>query len=179
MQRRRRWRTRVIILGDFNRHHPLWDEHRNSQLFTRGNLDRDAQILIDMLGTLDVEMSLPRDLPTLEHLRTKNRTRPDNVFVSRQLRARVISCTVEYEARPERTDHYPIRTVLDVSAERAKPREVRKWKTVDWSKFRATVALELPQWETPTSPKNTGEFEQLRERLTKALQTLASESPAR
>jgi len=29
----------MIWLGDFNRHHPEWDEERNSHLFTRENLD--------------------------------------------------------------------------------------------------------------------------------------------
>src|SRR5882724_6057656 len=29
----------IIWLGDFNRHHPMWDEDCNVHLFTRANLD--------------------------------------------------------------------------------------------------------------------------------------------
>lgn len=38
-----------IWLGDFNRHHPIWDEERNAHLFTRGALDA-AQPLLDLIG---------------------------------------------------------------------------------------------------------------------------------
>jgi hypothetical protein len=41
--------THHIWLGDFNRHHPLWDEPRNEHLFTRRNLDL-AQPLINMVS---------------------------------------------------------------------------------------------------------------------------------
>ncbi|KAF9051259.1 Endonuclease/exonuclease/phosphatase, partial [Panaeolus papilionaceus] len=30
--------TEMMWVGDFNRHHPMWDEERNNHLFTRTNL---------------------------------------------------------------------------------------------------------------------------------------------
>jgi hypothetical protein len=36
-------------MGDFNRHHPLWDEPRNAHLFTTNNLEL-TQPLLNMLG---------------------------------------------------------------------------------------------------------------------------------
>ena len=36
-------------LGDFNRHHPLWDEERNHHLFTPANTQR-AQTLLNRLA---------------------------------------------------------------------------------------------------------------------------------
>jgi hypothetical protein len=71
---RRGWgRTQFIILGDFNWHHPMWDEDHNIQLFTHRNLD-EAQILINLTMDWNLDMTLPKGIPTLEHSRTKNLT---------------------------------------------------------------------------------------------------------
>ena len=70
-----------VWLGDFNRHHPLWDEERNSHLFTESNL-RLAQTLLDAVQEWELQMILPKDIPTLQAFGTGNYTRPDNVFCS-------------------------------------------------------------------------------------------------
>lgn len=36
---------KVILLGDFNRHHPYWDEPRNHHLFTEARLTVTEQLL--------------------------------------------------------------------------------------------------------------------------------------
>ena len=41
-------KEKVIWLGDFNRHHPMWDEERHAHLFTRAALEV-AQLLGDRL----------------------------------------------------------------------------------------------------------------------------------
>ncbi|KAJ8589707.1 hypothetical protein M405DRAFT_700139, partial [Rhizopogon salebrosus TDB-379] len=69
----------MIWLGDFNRHHPLWDEDRNTQLFTNQYLDA-AQPLLDLIADYGMIMTLPKGLPTLQSTSSKNWTRPDNVF---------------------------------------------------------------------------------------------------
>jgi len=81
----------LIWLGDFNLHHPMWDESRNSHLFTRSNLDK-AQYLIDTMADMDLQMALPRGHPTLQVMSTGNYTRPDNVFISSSLNEVVAEC---------------------------------------------------------------------------------------
>ena len=44
-----RGRESVIWLGDFNRHHPIWDEERNSHLFIRVALEV-SQPLLDLIS---------------------------------------------------------------------------------------------------------------------------------
>jgi len=51
-------------MGDFNTHHPMWDENRNLHLFTRTNLNK-AQVVIDAMANYDLQMLLPKDIPTL------------------------------------------------------------------------------------------------------------------
>jgi hypothetical protein len=55
----------TIWLGDFNRHHPLWDEERNAHLFTRRNMDL-TQPLLEMIGQHNMKMALPPATPTLQ-----------------------------------------------------------------------------------------------------------------
>src|SRR5882724_11095775 len=54
----------IIWLGDFNRHHPMWDEGCNAHLFTRAKLYK-AQHLIDVIMELELYMTLPKDLMML------------------------------------------------------------------------------------------------------------------
>ena len=82
----------ILWMGDFNRHHPMWDESCNAHLFTRSNLDK-AQLLIDAAAKLGLRMVLPKDLPTLCALATGNYIRPDNMFTSDTLADVIVSCT--------------------------------------------------------------------------------------
>jgi hypothetical protein len=108
----------LVWAGDFNRHHPLWEEEKNEHLFTRDTLEK-ARPIIEMLAGHDMEMALPKDTPTLEHSSTGNWTRPDNVFISSHAHERIVKCDVEPERRPPRADHLPIITVLDIEPRKA------------------------------------------------------------
>jgi endonuclease/exonuclease/phosphatase family metal-dependent hydrolase len=112
-----------IWLGDFNRHSPMWDEPRNSQLFTPQAL-REAQRLIDLAITWNMHMALRAGVNTLESTRSKNYTRPDNVWVSDGLRTRITECKVLPTERPICTDHLPIATVIDITPTRNDPTQV-------------------------------------------------------
>ena len=83
----------ILLIGDFNCHHPLCDEPRNNHLFTRATLDR-AQILLDATSEFGLTMALPKWFPTLRGHRTGNYTRPDNVFVSDGISRSIEQCRV-------------------------------------------------------------------------------------
>lgn len=112
--------TEDIWLGDFNRHSPMWDEARNTQLFTRSAL-REAQQLIDMAVTWNMHMALRPGINTLESTSSKNYTRPDNIWVSDTLRQNIVKCDVLPSERPVCTDHLPIIITLDISPARSTP----------------------------------------------------------
>jgi len=124
----------MIWAGDFNRHHQMWDEESNERLFTTEALERADQ-LIDTLGELGPEMVLPRDIPTLQHMRSKNYSRPDNVFCTVRTMDLVIRCEVDIKLRPPKTDHFPIVTILDIPQKRLPPLERYNFKEADWEKF--------------------------------------------
>ena len=110
----------LLLMGDFNRHHPMWDEARNQHLFTAANL-KAAQPLLELLVAHDLIMALPEDIPTLEANSTGNHTRPDNVFCTAHLIEAITTCSVRPDLRPANTDHYPIITELNLSPERTNP----------------------------------------------------------
>ncbi|KEP45734.1 putative reverse transcriptase from transposon X-element protein [Rhizoctonia solani 123E] len=131
-------RGHAIVLGDFNRHHPDWDEARNAHLFTSAALNL-AQPLLDLINDNTLSMALPRDIPTLQSTSTKNYTRPDNVFLSTALTESLISCNSAPASRPPCTDHFPIATTLDISPTEAPRITKRNFKKTDWTEFRRVL----------------------------------------
>ena len=104
----------MIWLGNFNRHHPQWDDEQNTHLFTRSSLD-EAQILINATIDYNLQMTLPKRLPTLIAMLTGNYKRTDNVFISSTLIERLITCTTVPEGQPAKSNHFPINTTLELS----------------------------------------------------------------
>lgn len=102
-----------VWLGDFNRHHPSWDDHSNAHIFTRQNLER-SELLMRYLAEFGMDMALPQGVATLEATRTKNRTRPDNVFCTEGVMERLRHCAALPADRPACTDHFPVQTIFDI-----------------------------------------------------------------
>ena len=137
-------REQFIWLGDFNRHHPIWDEERNAHLFTRTALEA-AQPLLDLIGRHDMRMALPKDIPTLEACATKNFTRVDNIFCSADLLDTFISCNTYPQLRPQKTDHMPVISVLELEPERTILVDKHNYKMTDWEEFRETLGGRLEE----------------------------------
>jgi len=92
----------------------MWYEGHNAHLFTCVNLDR-AQSLIDAIAELDLQMILPRGLPTLCTMVSGNYTRPDNTFASSSLLTAVVHCNTVPEEQLVRSDHILVITVLNAA----------------------------------------------------------------
>ena len=134
--------AKMIWVGDFNRHHPLWDEDRNSHLFTSSNLDA-AQPLLNLLAANNMRMALLKGILTLEAMNTKKYTRLDNVFCSSELLGTFISCNTEPEMRPPCTDHLPIISMLDTELPSSMPSARPNFKKVDWEHFAERLDAQL------------------------------------
>lgn len=66
----------MIWMGDFNHHHPLWEDMRNCHLFNYNT----SQLLIDAIADFGMIQLLPQGTPTLQSLSMGNWTHPDNIF---------------------------------------------------------------------------------------------------
>jgi hypothetical protein len=101
----------MIWSSNFNRHHPLWDKERNHHLFTTRAL-REVEELLEKVADYNMSMILPKDIPMLEAMSTKNWTRPDNVFYSSNALETIATCNTDLRLRGPGTDHVPIITSL-------------------------------------------------------------------
>ena len=125
----------------------MWDEERNCHLFTATAL-READKLLALVVEYGMEMLLPKDVPALEVMVTKNWTCLDNVFGSDNLGDKVIYCTTDLRLRGPGTDYVPILTVLELPVVRATNVVTYNFCTVKWDKFAGELMArmaELPE----------------------------------
>ncbi len=155
---------RFICAGDYNAHHPLWDEPRNSHLFTERALQRAGRLL-RLVGQYRLKMPLPAHIPTLRAFSTGNYTRVDNIFCSDELLPAFIKCNVDHAAQPPRTDHFPILSTIDISPPRSNFEPRRNFRKVDWQKFYNKLREKLdalpPPCEIETKEQVHGTLEEL------------------
>lgn len=129
----------MLWLGDFNRHHPLWEDIRNRHLFNYAA----ANPLIDLIADHGMLQLLPCGIPTLQSTSTGNWTRPDNVFGTELLLDTIVSCETAPELRGPKTDHVPILLTLELETPRATNEPRRNWREVDWKTFNASLTEHL------------------------------------
>ncbi|CDO73964.1 hypothetical protein BN946_scf185043.g12 [Trametes cinnabarina] len=118
---------------------------------------------------------LPAGIPTLEATRTKNLTRPDNVFASPSLLARLRSCEVVRDKRPTKTDHFPVSTTFEIPTEMAPVRSRRNYRAVDWEEFDNALAKRLEARALPTHIDSTAAFDATLDHLMSDLQATIDE----
>jgi exonuclease III len=159
----------LIWAGDFNRHHPMWDEETDDRLFTPRALE-DAGRLIEMLADLNMKMALPKGQPTLEHMVTKRYSRPDNVWCTEELSDLIIRCEVDPSIRPPATDHFPIATYIDLPQERSVQKISYNFRATDWEDFQENLAIRLLEIPPPQPITSEQQFREAAEGLTAVIQ---------
>ena len=81
----------VLWLGDFNRHHPYWDDPRDDRLFTNEATEA-AEKLIEAITDAGLDLALPSGIPTHRHNISKLWSRLDQVFISDHSDNILVSC---------------------------------------------------------------------------------------
>jgi len=83
----------MIWLGDFNRHHPYWDDTSDNRLFTKVALNK-AEYLISTVADAGLDLVLSPKIPMHKHNVTKKWTRLNHVFLSNHSSDMLLSCKV-------------------------------------------------------------------------------------
>lgn len=167
----------IIWLGDFNRHHPPWDDPSDTRLFTRTALN-DAEILISTIAEAGLDLALPPGIPTHLHNVTKRWTRLDHVFISKDALDAVITCDTLPDTPGINTDHLPILTTLDLTLARAPTSHPKNFCNVDWEEFKKRLETKLELLDPPTRILTQGELDKACRELTEAIQdVIKSEVP--
>jgi exonuclease III len=163
---------KMIWAGDFNRHHPLWEEERNAHLLTNRHVEK-ATPIIELMAEYDMGMALPRGYPTLEARRTKNWTRPDNIFISDETMDLITRCEAVPRLRGPATDHVPILTSIDIPLDKKTPQPTRNFRMTDWTDFNNALVAELGERIGEPEPITTiDEFNRIASEITAAIQAV-------
>ena len=165
----------MIWAGDFNRHHPLWDNDEDVHLFTQ-QANRFAQGLIDMVATYDMNMALPKGTPTLQHMVTKRYSRPDNFFNTTSLTEHITKCEVDPTLRPSSTDHFPILTDILIPQKRTATPTTYNFREADWDNFRKELRIKMNRLPNPPAIDNSEQLTEAADQLTKAIQETIGEN---
>ena len=144
----------MIWAGDFNRHHPLWDRDEDIHLFTRQATD-SAEELIRILAEYEMQMALPKGIPTLQHMRSKKYSRPDNVFSTPALQDFIIRCEVDPSIRPTSTDHFPIHTNILLPQDKIDTLPSFNFRETDWDDYKKKLEPRLAR--SPDKPVITNQ----------------------
>ena len=113
-------------------------------IFSKAALEA-AQPLLNMISNYDMYMALAKDIPTLEACVMKNHTRVNNVFCSGELQDRFISCNTYPQWRPQKTDHMPIISIVDIEPERMIHADKSNYKLTDWANFNRMLENNLAE----------------------------------
>ena len=167
----------MIWLGDFNRHHPHWDDPADTRLFTRLAI-QNAEILISVVAELGLDMALPAGIPTHLHNVSKKWSRLDQVFISEEYIDAVLICEALADEPGVNTDHLPILTSLDLDLARTPSNPPKNFRNVDWEEFEKALVARLDGLPPPSEIKTSDELNIACSKLTEVIQeTITSMVP--
>jgi endonuclease/exonuclease/phosphatase family metal-dependent hydrolase len=128
----------LLMLGDFNLHHPLWSTtHRNVN--TRIPAAKPLLTIIK-----DFHLDLLTAPGTTTHRWKSRESTIDLTFASRDVTSRMIHCRVDIRL-DHNSDHLLIAVVIDWDWQPATPLRKRLWAKTNLPLLRQTVNGQLPQ----------------------------------
>jgi hypothetical protein len=125
-----------------------------------------------MLGCHNMKMTLPAFTLTLKSHGTGNHTRVDNVFCSENLVNSIIKCNMDNAARPEKMDHYPIITQIDIQPIRTAMKVRPNYRLADWAELNTMLKANLAALPAPTEIMSEQEFDNKLKTLNDAIQDM-------
>ncbi|KAJ5413841.1 hypothetical protein N7509_000468 [Penicillium cosmopolitanum] len=151
--------SRLMILGDFNLHHPWWGREGVKA-------EEEAEELLDLMEKLALDSWLPEG--TITRMDGKSESTIDLVLASAPLRTRMINCEVQMGVHAD-SDHLPIHTLVDVETQVADDPVLRRnWKAMDEPKLVQFVNDNLQSWHP--HPGNHPQIEHDTQRLLQVVQ---------
>ena len=148
-------RDSVVWVGDFNRHHPMWEEEVNERLYEPTDY---ITPLIDLLYRNDMLLALPKGIPTYQSA-AGNWTRPDNIWRCNTPDDPIMRCDVVPAIRPPLADHLPIITILDLPLPRIPESCSLDFRQANWIQVNEDLAQRLESDLPATKIRSRNEFE--------------------
>src|SRR5436190_7171090 len=156
--------TTIIIAGDFNTHHPLW----NPSEYERH--DEEADTLVEMMAELELDLLIPAGTITYPNAGTAI----DLVWGNKEAKNRIIKCQVA-EKNDHTSDHLPIETILATQTEPPQFLPSYNFAKTNWQELNNELKTNLSELSTAsekitTHAKVDKYAEQLVEAIKRAIQ---------
>lgn len=160
----------LILLGDFNSHHPLW----SGTLVPDRTRRSTPQTLLSLMAAYHLQQILPPATPTFFSAVHNSWSTIDLVFVSSALADAVSQCDASQDGNG--SDHSGIFLRLSLERLPTLSRERLQWRSADWVKYREALQgfldTKLLSTHSPTL-NHRSDIDKLAETLTKGLQYAA------
>jgi ribonuclease HI len=156
----------IIIAGDFNVHHPLWNPPN------RHECDKEAEVLIDTMSQLQLRPMLPAGTITF----IKAKTAIDLVWGNEYIEQRIIKCRIA-KACEHGSDHHPIEIILNLHPCPYGPeaRQPYNYGNTDWKIFEKKLENYLPIIDPFTKP-TTEKVDQFAKDISEAIRRATAET---
>jgi hypothetical protein len=127
-------RDQVMLMGDFNPHHPAWAGVNSIQ-------DHGSDRLIELRDAVDLDLWMGPG--TITRDQSSKQTTIDLSFGSPSLTNRLVACEIAMDCHAD-SDHLPIRVLGDIETP-ASPNDTKRrlWKAMDTEKFDKFVSDNL------------------------------------
>jgi len=163
-----------LWIGDFNRHHPHWDDLGNTRLFTKEAL-KAADMLIKVVAEAGLIMALLGGTPTHYHNVTKRWSRLNQVFLSKHSENLLIACDAQTEHRGINMDHLAILTELKLEASTNIEKLTLNFHKVDWAEFGKLLEKQLTNLHPVEQIVSQRQLDLCCDKLTKVIQNTIKE----
>ena len=156
----------IIIAGDFNLHHPVW----NPANYTTH--DEEADSLVEMMADLGLDLLIPAGTATYPNPEPK--TAIDLVWGNTEAINRKIKCKIA-DLSDHCSDHFPIQTILSVQTDTPQMLPSYNYAKTNWQELNVKLELYLSELhlgngEISTKAQIDTYAEQLTNAITKAMQ---------
>ena len=144
----------VLWIGDFNRHHPIWEEEANERLY---EAEEYISPLIELLYRNEMLLALPKGIPTFQSA-ARNWTCPDNMWCSNTPDDPILRCDVVPAICPPLADHMPIITIINMPFPRAAETHTLDFRQANWIKVNEDLAYRFEAGTPPLKIRTKDDF---------------------
>jgi len=157
----------IIMAGDFNCHHPMW----NPPQYRRH--DEEADKLVDLATDLSLTLLIPPGTVTFPAAKTAI----DLVWANGNASAKMVKCGIAAN-HDQGSDHLPIETLLVGDSETTRPPDIPSfnYEKTDWEQFTKSLHQSLPQVPHQHVLWSTAAIDRYAEQLTTAVTSAIMQS---
>ena len=152
----------LMVLGDFNLHHPLWSTRQGNAISSRG----EVQPLLDIIEDHNLQLLTAHGATT--HRWNGGESTIDLTFASEEIATSMYYCKNARNLDCD-SDHLPIGITLSWSLQPSEPPKKRMWSKTDTVMLRRTTKERLARYLSEIEPATEGDADKYVSTLIDAL----------